>query len=375
MCLFKKNSKKSIDSKDMKQEIEDQGLAIELTIEKELENIKKVSNKVKKCKNFIFSGCGDKYIVPLTSEYLWRNISKKPLDVIQSWTLKNYPPKYLDEDTCIVFVSQSGTTYDTVEACQLAIEKNCNIVALTNLREKKEGSLIDLCENYGKGSVMKMHTKNYPERSLPSTGSFHSSLTALNLFTLFANGKSEELLYLQTKHVPKLVNMLSNSEEIKIWSKEKSKQFRKFNNFYVVGDGSRSTIARKQAKIMMMEGVKTNACDVEGEEFVHSLIETLEYKSNPLILLKPLIYWKESFRLFRMIKKFWEKYAGENEIIIIDPFEYLDAKSKQLFSGIEGNILSPFLYAPQLEWLSYYLALEKGKDPSIGTLVKKIRSE
>jgi glucosamine 6-phosphate synthetase-like amidotransferase/phosphosugar isomerase protein len=62
-------------------------------------------------------------------------------------------------------------------------------------------------------------------------------------------------------------------------------------------------------------------------------------------------------------------------VIIVDPFEYLDAKSKQLFSDMEGDILSPFLYAPQLEWLSYYMALEKGKDPSTGTLVKKVRSE
>jgi glucosamine--fructose-6-phosphate aminotransferase (isomerizing) len=375
MSLFKKLSKKPVDSKNMKQEIEDQGLAIKLTIDKESENIKKISKKVDKCDKFVFSGCGDKYIVPLVSEYLWKRISKKTVDIIQSWALRNYPPRYFDKKTCIIFVSQSGTTYDTVEACKLAIGKKCNIVTLTNLKEKKEGSLVELCENYDKGYVMNMHTKSYPERSLPSTGSFHSSLTALNLFTLFVNGSPEEFLYLQTEHIPKLVQTLSNLEIVKQWSKEKSKKFRKFNNFYVVGDGPRYPIARKQARIMMMEGVKTNACDIEGEEFVHSLIETLEHKANPLILLKPLIYWRESTRLFKLVKKFWVKYAGEDMVIIVDPFEYLDAKSKQLFSDMEGDILSPFLYAPQLEWLSYYMALEKGKDPSTGTLVKKVRSE
>ncbi len=375
MCLFKKFSKKPTDSKNMKQEIGDQGLSIKLTIEKELENIKEISKKVKKSGKFIFSGCGDKYIVPLASEYLWKNISKKPLDVLQSWTLKNYPPKYLDKNTCIVLVSQSGTTYDTVEVCELAIEKGCNVVALTNLKEDKDGSLVELCEDYEKGYVMRMHTKSYPERSLPSTGSFHSSLAVLNLFTLFVNGSPDEFLHLQTNYIPKIVHELSTLDGIKKWAGEYSQKLRKFDNFYVVGDGPRYTVARKQARIMMMEGVKTNACDVEGEEFVHSLIETLESKSNPLILLKPLIDWKDSFQVFKMVKKFWGKYSDKNMVVIIDPFRYLGAKSRQLFSGIEGNILSPFLYAPQLEWLSYYLALEKGMDPSIGTLVKKVRSE
>jgi len=358
----------------MKQEIEDQGLSIDLTIKNELENIKNISKKLKNCKRFIFSGCGDKYIVPLASEYLWNHISDKPLNVVQSEVFKNYPPKFLDKRTCVVFVSQSGTTHDTVEACRLAIEKECNVVTITNLKGKKEGSLVELCENYKNGYVIRTHTKTYPEKSLPSTGSFHTSLAVLNLFTIFVNNGPQKFTDLQISYIPKIVHQLSNSETVKNWAKQKSKRLKKFNNFYVVGNGPRYPAAKKQARIMMMESVKTNACDVEGEEFVHSLIETLESKTNPLILLKPLEDWRHSFRNFEMIMKFWSGHSGK-ELIIVDPFEFLDAKSKQLFSGVECDLLSPFLYMPQLEWLSYYLAFEKGFDPSIGKLVNKIRSK
>ncbi|MBL7169582.1 MAG: SIS domain-containing protein [Candidatus Aenigmarchaeota archaeon] len=369
MKLFKK-----VDSNNMKQEIEDQGLSIELTIKNELENIKNISKKLQKCERFVFSGCGDKYVVPLASKYLWNHISEKPLDVIQSWTLKNYPPKHLNSKTCVVFVSQSGTTYDTVDACKLAIEKKCKVVALTNLKEEKYDSLVELCENYKNGHVIRTHTKSYPEKSLPSTGSFHASLTALNLFTIFVNKGPQKFIDFQVNYIPKVVDSLSNSELVKKWAQKAAKKLKKFNNFYVVGDGPRYPVARKQARIMMMEATKVNACDIEGEEFVHSLIETLESKSNPLILLKPLMGWEDSFRNFEMVKKFWLEHAGKKKLTIINPFKFLDKKINYLFSGIDGDILSAFLYAPQLEWLSYYLALERGFDPSVGKLVKKVRN-
>jgi len=369
MCWFNRGK----DSRNMSQEIEDQGESISLTLEKEKSNIKKISRKIKDSKNFIFSGCGDKYTVPLTSKFLWQYLSKKPVDVIQSWTLHEYPPKYLDKNTCVIFISQSGTTDDTVSACKSVMEKNCKVVVITNLKVPKKDSLVSLCEDYNRGHIIRTHTKAYPERSLPSTGSFHTSMTTLNLLLLCVS-KNETIRTLQTDTVPRIVNELSKSNSVKKWAKKNAGKIKKYNNFYVIGDGPRFPLARKQAKIMLMEGAKVNACDVEAEEFIHSLVETLEGKSDPLILLKPLDTWEESYKIFRVIKNFWLKYAGKNKLLIIDPFEFLDKKYTKLFSGKEGDIISPFIYAPQLEWLSYHLALKKGRDPSKGELVDKVRN-
>jgi fructoselysine-6-P-deglycase FrlB-like protein len=367
--------KKVSDSMNMKEEMEEQGTSINLTIKSSLDDIKRISNKVKYCENFVFSGCGDKYIVPLATEYLWNHVSEKPLKVIQSWTLRNYPPSIINDKSCVVFISQSGTTHDTVQAFKSVLKNNCSVIVITNLKEEKSGSLVDLCENYKKGHVIRIHTKEYPEKSLPSTGSFHSSLVVLNLLTIFINGEKEKFIDLHINYIPKVVDELSRSDKVKNWALQKAELFRKFNNFYVVGDGPRYPAAKKHAKIMMMEGSKTNACDVEGEEFVHSLIETLEFKTNPLILLKPMVEWNSAFKNFQMIEKFWKENTRKNKLLIVDPFEFIENKMKFLFSGIEGDILSPFFYMPQLEWFSYYLGLKKGFDPSVGKLVKKVRSQ
>lgn len=364
------------DSTKMKNHIETQGLSIELTINKELENIKEVARKVKGYNKFIFSGCGDKYIVSLISEFLWKNVSEKYLDVIQSRILANYPPKWLDKNTCIVFLSQSGTTMDTLEACKTAMRKEANVICITNLKERKRNSLVELCENYKKGFVIKTHTKIYPETPLPSTGTFHTALASLNLLTLFINNGSDIFFDIQINHIPKIVDYLSNSKEVKKESMKMASKLKGFNNFYVVGDASRYGVARKHAKIMLMEGVKTNACDVESEEFIHSLIESLESKKqNPLILLKPLETWISSQMNYKIIRKLWLKYAGKGKLIELNPFMFLDAEVKKLFSGIEGDLLSPFLYTVLSEWQSFYLALAKNIDPGKAKLIKKVRGE
>lgn len=361
---------KKYDSTRMKENIESQGRSIQLTIKNEIEKIKNVAKRVRGCRNFIFSGCGDKHIVALLSKFIWNHISDRHLDVIQSKILAKYPPKNLNKNTCVAFISQSGMTTDTLEACKLAIERNASVVAITNLKEKKAGSLIELCENYKKGFVLRTHTEIYPELPLPSTATFHTSLTVLNLFSLLLNNADDKFFDLQVNHIPKIVDYLSRNEKVKEVCRKNVLKLKNYDNFYVVGDGPRYLIAKKHAKIMMMEGVKTNACDVESEEFIHSLIETLEGKINPLILLKPLDSWGKAKENYLLIKNMWPK----NKIVEIDPFEFL-TDELAIFTDIEGDLLSPFVYAVLSEWQSYYLAILKRIDPGKAKLVKKVRNE
>ncbi|MBU5689751.1 MAG: SIS domain-containing protein [Candidatus Aenigmatarchaeota archaeon] len=360
---------KKLDSTKMKENIQSQGRSLSLTINNEIENISRISSKVRNCRNFIFSGCGDKHIVDLAAQFVWNKISSKPLSVIQSRLFVNYP-SYVDKHTCMVFVTQSGTTFDTIEACKLAIKRNAKVVCITNLKENKESSIVDICQNYSNGYVIKTHTEIYPEESLPSTSTFHTSLTALNLFSIFVNNNQSRLAEIQVNYIPKLVDILSRSEKLKEFSKNVAKRLKNVDDFYVLGDGPRYVSARKAARIMFMEGSKTNAYDIESEEFIHSLIETIEGKPKNLILLKPLDFLDKPMQLYKIIKNTWP----QKMVIEIDPFDFLDSDAKSLFSSDDADALSPFIYTIPLEWISYYLALLKGKDPGKGKLVNKIRS-
>ncbi|MCS7135284.1 MAG: SIS domain-containing protein [Candidatus Aenigmarchaeota archaeon] len=358
-----------LDSKNMKGNIESQGRSISLSIKNEIENLKKISEKMKRCNNFIFSGCGDKYIVPLISQYLWRQKSKKPLEVFHSKIISDYLPASIDKNSCIVFLSQSGKTVDVLNAFNVVRKRNPWIVCITNLKENEENSLLSFCRDYQKTFLVNTWTEIYPEEPLPSTATFHTSLTLLNLFVLLIL-EWDKAIDLQVNQIPKLVDALSRSDKVKDFAKKISLKIKKYENFYFVGDGPRYFVARKASRIMFMEGVKTNACDVEGEEFIHSLIEVVERKPNILFLLKPLEFWEKSMEIYEFIKNVWPKKL----LIEIDPFEFLDVECKSIFASEEGNLLSPFLYIVPLEWISYYLALVKNVDPGEAKIVSKIRS-
>ncbi|MEO0281745.1 MAG: hypothetical protein ABIN05_05290, partial [candidate division WOR-3 bacterium] len=218
---------------------------------------------------------------------------------------------------------------------------------------------------------IRTHTEIYPEEPLPSTSTFHTSLAALNLFSLSVNNNRSRIAEIQTNYIPKMIDVLSRSEKLMDFSKNVAKKLKSEDNFYVLGDGPRYVSAKKAARIMFMEGSKVNAYDIESEEFIHSLIETIEGKPNFMFLLKPLDFWDKPMQLYKIIKNKWPK----NKLLEIDPFEFLDADTKTIFSSDDADIFSPFIYTVPLEWIGYYLALIKGKDPGRGKLVNKIRSQ
>ncbi|MHA1754953.1 MAG: hypothetical protein ACTSYR_05510, partial [Candidatus Odinarchaeia archaeon] len=144
--------------------------------------------------------------------------------------------------------------------------------------------------------------------------------------------------------------------------------------FYVLGDGLRYFVAKKQALIMFMEGCKQNAAPMQTEEFIHSLIETLEPENpikNPVILLKPeeSFVSKKKIEFIDYVISTWRELAGEDKVYIVMPYKFIKTDLEEDLL----DYLSPFSYFIPLEWLTYYYALSLGIDPGESKLVKKVR--
>lgn len=369
---------KECDSLNMKGNILTQGESVIKTLKNEINYASEASELISKCERVLLTGAGDKYLIPMISEYLWRYFTHKPIRVIHSRVLADYGIKK-GKGTCVIFISQSGKTGDTLDAVKRAVPEGIKAIGITNLKERSSDTLYQI-EDHG-GVVLKTHTILYPEEPTPSTATFHSTLALLNvllLHSLHREGKAvEELIEKQTREVPELIDELSRSKDVIKWGIEKAGDFLEFagSSFYVVGDGPRYPIARKQALIMLMEACKQDACPIEAEEFSHSLIETLEPENRnkkPLILLKP----KEDFvskslsDQLEFIERIWKKYGGENRFLDVDPFIFTDHE----ISNYAGNLLTPPLYMIPLEWFTYYYAIAQKIDPGKTKLVGKIRS-
>lgn len=369
-----------LDSTNMKEAILLQGESVKQSIRVSRKTILEVAESVR-FSNVLMTGAGDKYLIPMISEYIWEYFSDIPIKTVHSRTLADNPPRWVGKDTLAILLSQSGTTKDTLDAMELCTSRGSTCVAITNRWEKPEGrSLLDL-ENNG-GYVIRTRTKPYPEKPLPSTGTFHATLSLLNILLLelltFSRNDAdvEHALALQTKTIPDLTDKLSKSDRVIEWGKMAAEWGFKYVDkmFYVMGDGPRYPIARKHALIMLMEGVKADACDAKMEEFVHSLIETLEEDNKdkkPLIVLKPPNQEKTT-ELFQLVKRLWERQAGKEKILEATP-QGIDEKIL-LPEGTLESLLSTPLYAVPLEWQAFYLALLRGVDPGVSRLVGKIRN-
>ncbi|MCW1301435.1 MAG: SIS domain-containing protein [Candidatus Nanoarchaeia archaeon] len=355
-----------------------QGEDLELTLQKNRDTVTDVARTLNFVEKIVICGAGDKYAIPLIAQYLWRSFSRKPMIVIHSKILAEYP-NFLDDRTCVFLLSQSGRTKDTLLAMKMAMDRGAVCIGITNMREVERGTLFDV-STYPNGILVRTYTKYYPEKPLPATGTFHTTLFILNLILLSAiqeEGFYDVSSYIkfQTEQLPKLTHRLSTSVELIDWSREMALKLSNFKqeSFYILGDGPRYGIARK-AMINFMEGSKQDCMALETEEFHHNLIATLDrvnLTKKFLILIKP----KEGFvsehmsKLLMEIYTYWMKFGEEEKYLEIDPFKFVDV----VVESTLGNLLTPPLYAIPIQWITYYLALLKGTDPGFSEVVGKVR--
>ncbi|MEM2108932.1 MAG: SIS domain-containing protein [Candidatus Odinarchaeota archaeon] len=366
---------KQYDTLALKENILTLAESVKRTFHLEDNRIEEAAAKLRECSNIILTGAGDKYIIPCISKIVWRHFSKKPVEVYHSRSLCEQN-LLLDDETAVIFLSQSGATYDTIQAYKKLSSKIKLSIWVTNLKEQSPGSIYNLKTD--NCIILNTHTVKYPEKPIISTSTFQTTLALLNdlLLTVIDTSESLNLKKIQREKLPNLIEEATRSSKLIEWSKRTAEELMKHRNetFYVLGDGVRYLIALKQATIMFMEGCKQDACPIRTEEFIHSLIETLEPENpvkKPLILLNPHSSFSSETMLntVKYITKMWRKHAGKDKIFLISPYNFI----KSELYGNTGDLLSPALYAIPLMWLTYYYALSLRVDPGISKLVTKIR--
>ncbi len=344
-----------MDSTDMRAHIQKQGISAVKTLEKNKRQIENFSENAE-FDRIIINGAGDKYLVGLTASYLWRKFGREPLNVIHSRDLADNSP-YMDENTLVIFCSQSGKTKDTMDAAKVVVENKAQSILITNLREAVPNSLWRL-KKHG-GEIFTTHTEIYPERSLPSTMTFQSTLSTLWHLLAELAGKN---MFDELMTSAKLTDKLSYDNEIENNAKKMAEKLAKEQSArYVMGDGPRYGLARKLGLIMFMEGVKVNAFSLESEDFLHSAIETLEDENK--MKLSNTIFMPPKKAAFRSnaekLVKFWSDYGTVHKI--------------EAPEGV-SDLLSPQAQMVFPIWVSYHEALLRGIDPGLSHLVSKVRS-
>lgn len=326
----------------MIKEINEQGLAVKHTLGQK-NNIKKVIDEIGDVKRICFVACGTSYHASITGKYLIETMAGIPTDVIIASEYK-YTAKTWDEDTLVIFISQSGETADSRLALKQA-RKTSTTLAIVNVA----GSAMTEEAEYV------IQTQAGPEIGVAATKTYIAQLTAIYLFAgLLA--KNDELID-ELYNVPSYIDeAVKQGDAIK----ELSGEYEFDENAFFIGRGFSYPIALEGA-LKLKEITYVHAEGYAAGELKHGPLALITDKVPVIVVIPPGDDYDKTMTNLEEVK------ARGGVILSVGASN--DEKLKKCSKGMIGinpevsDIIAPLVYTVPLQLLSYYVTVAKKQNP------------
>ncbi len=306
-----------------------------------------VSTQLEHIDRIVIVGCGTSYYAGLIGEYLIEEFANIPVEVELSSEFK-YKNEPISRSTCLIAISQSGETADTIAALNKVKDFGVLKLGIVN----SIGSTISRMTDAG----VYCHAGN--ERSVASTKAFIAQVTVLSLLALRlakTRNKSVDDLMEDLLNLPdKIRKVLDQSEQIQ----KLVHKYIKYKNFLFIGRKYNYPIALEGA-LKLKEVSYVHAEGYSAGEMKHGPIALID-KSFPTIVIatKGDLYKKTISNLLEI------KSRG-GPIILITNFQ--DQKIKNMVDDIvyvpeSGEETAVQIISVALQLFAYYFSLALGKN-------------
>ncbi len=303
--------------------------------------VKEVARIIRKSRGSYLVGCGSASYAAIAGTYLFSKIAGRHINFAIGSEF-GYHLDFLNKDSLIIPISQSGETMDILESIKKAKQKKAKIACLTNVL----GSSLYRTSDY------KMLIGAGPEKSVASTKALTGMIANLILLAYALNGGISE--------GKKILNESIDSTK-KVLSEKSTKSIRKLankiyqaKNIYVIGRGL-SYPAALEAAMKIKEISYIHAEGLAAGELKHGPLALVE-KGTPCIAYLP------------DDETYGANLAGAMEMKARGGFVIgISFKNHEVFdyyipvtdAGV-GTII-PNIVVVQL--LAYFLTIKKGLDP------------
>ena len=326
----------------MIKEINEQGTAVRNTLTQK-ENIQSIIDDIGDVKRICFVACGTSYHASLTGKYLIESLAGVPTDVILASEFK-YSANTLNDETLVVFISQSGETADSLKALDVA-NQTSKTLGIVNVA----GSSITRRADYV------IQTQAGPEIGVAATKTYVSQLTAIYLFSALLS-KNTELLR-EIEKVPEFIE--EALEEIDL-IKELSKRYNYARDFFYLGRGYSYPTALEGA-LKLKEITYIHGEGYAAGELKHGPLALIDEGIPVVVIIPPGDNYKKTMSNLEEVKS-----RGANVLAIgAEGDESLKAKVEDVITidSEVKEIIAPLVYIVPLQLIAYYITLEKGHDP------------
>ncbi|MDR0981740.1 MAG: glutamine--fructose-6-phosphate transaminase (isomerizing) [Culturomica sp.] len=312
-----------------------------------LDNKEKFMN----ARRIIILGCGTSWHAGLIGEYLFEDICRIPVEVEYSSEFR-YRHPVIYKDDIVIAISQSGETADTLAAIELAKEAGAFVFGICNV----VGSSIPRNTHSG------AYTHVGPEIGVASTKAFTAQVMVLNMMALAIGRAKGSITEDRFQHLIKELGRIPEKVEhiLKDTSKIEnlSKIFTYAHNFIYLGRGYNCPVA--------MEG----ALKLKEISYIHAEgYPAAEMKHGPIALIDnemPVVVIATHNSMYEKIISNIQEIKARNGKVIAVVTEN-DCKMCNIADQIievpaSEECLEPLLTIIPLQLLSYYIAVNKGRD-------------
>lgn len=214
----------------MKKEIYEQPTVIKKTIDKYIEFnhdeiIWKLPN-LKKYNKIDIVACGSAMHAGMIGKNLIEKSANIPVNVEVASEYR-YKKLFLDKNTLVILVSQSGETADTLAALEIAKEKGCDTLAIVNVENSSIARMAD----------MTIYTQAGPEIAVATTKAYLAQVSIFSLLALYLGydnfvKEDIQLIKQQIQKLPLMISDLIQNDEL---YHEIAKTIYEKNDVYFIG--------------------------------------------------------------------------------------------------------------------------------------------
>ncbi|WP_276862786.1 glutamine--fructose-6-phosphate transaminase (isomerizing) [Anaerococcus tetradius] len=307
--------------------------------------------EIEKFKRIYIVACGTAYHAGLIGKVAIEKLAKIPVicDLASEF---RYNDPFLDEDSLVIFISQSGETADSLKALRLAKEKKAKTLLITNT----------LASSMDREADRSIYCYAGPEIAVASTKAYTSQVLNLYLLAIDFSKKLGRIddnyhknIIENLREIPgKIDQILACDELIKGFAEEIKNQ----KSLFYIGRGiDYATAIEAALKLKEVSYIHTEA--FAAGELKHGTISLIEDKTPVIaIMTQENLIGKSLSNVEEVVAR------GANVFIITS---HKDTRMEKITENIlvvpkTLDILYPLLTALPCQLMAYYTSLAKGID-------------
>ena len=255
-----------------------------------------------KIKHIYLIGAGSSYHAGFAMSYMFNRITKIPTYTEFSMEFQYLIEPILSTDDCVVALSQSGQTKDTIESIEISKERGCLTIGITNNNNSR---LAKTCE-------YNINLECDEEKSVLATKTYVSELLILSMLSLEIANENKSIsneeynvILVELIRIPdRIYTVLPQLHEIiKSYS-----QYFKFAEFcFILGSGPDYATAM-EAALKLKEGARIFGQAYSTAEFPHGPI-TLADSRTCILAIIPQEKDERKQNLLNLLKRIKERKA------------------------------------------------------------------